>query len=46
MFRDRRGVTAIEYALLASLIAVVIIVAVASIGPELNVIFNKVSTEL
>ncbi len=43
---DRRAVTAIEYALIASLVAVVIVVAVTSIGTKLPVIFNKVSTEL
>jgi len=43
---DRRAVTAIEYALIASLVAVVIVVAVKSIGTNLPVIFNKISTEL
>ena len=43
---DRRAVTAIEYALIASLVAVVIVTAVASIRTKLPVIFNKVSTEL
>jgi pilus assembly protein Flp/PilA len=43
---DKRAVTAIEYALIASLVAVVIVTAVASIGTRLPVIFNKVSTEL
>jgi pilus assembly protein Flp/PilA len=43
---DRRAVTAIEYALIASLVAVVIVTAVASIGTKLPIIFNKVSTEL
>jgi pilus assembly protein Flp/PilA len=43
---DRRAVTAIEYAIIASLIAVVIVVAVTDIGTKLPVIFNKVSTEL
>ncbi len=38
--------TAIEYAIIASLIAVVIVVAVTDIGTKLPVIFNKVSTEL
>ena len=46
MKTDRRAVTAIEYALIASLVAVVIVVAVTSIGTKLPVIFNKVSTEL
>jgi len=43
---DRRGVTAIEYALIASLIFLVIIVAVTGMGNRLPAIFDKVSTEL
>jgi pilus assembly protein Flp/PilA len=43
---DRRAVTAIEYGLIASLIAIVIVVAVTSIGTKLPIIFNKISTEL
>lgn len=41
-FRKDNGVTAIEYALIGSLIAVVIVGAVTSIGPILNGIFEKV----
>lgn len=44
--RDEEGVTAIEYGLIAALIAVVIIGAVTSIGGNLNVIFNKIATTL
>ncbi len=44
--RDEEGVTAIEYGLIAALIAVVIITAVGLIGTELNVVFNKIATEL
>ena len=40
--REEDGVTAIEYGLIAALIAVAIIVAVTAIGTELNVIFEKV----
>jgi Flp pilus assembly pilin Flp len=43
---DRRAVTSIEYAFIASLIAIVIFVAVTGIGNKLPAIFNKVSTEL
>jgi pilus assembly protein Flp/PilA len=43
---DRRAVTAIEYGLIAALIAVVIIVAVTSIGTNLTTTFNRVATEL
>ena len=44
--RDEEGVTAIEYGLIAALIAVVIIVAVKAVGVELTAVFTKVSTEL
>ncbi len=43
---DRRAVTAIEYALIAALIAVVIIGAVSSLGTNISNTFNSVSTEL
>lgn len=38
--RDEDGVTAIEYGLIAALIAVVIIVSVTLIGTNLNLIFK------
>jgi pilus assembly protein Flp/PilA len=44
--KDERGVTAIEYGLLAALISVVIITAVTSIGTSLNTKFTAVSTAL
>ena len=44
--RDEEGVTAIEYGLLASLIAVAIITAVTLLGTNLNIVFGKVSTAL
>ena len=40
------GVTAIEYGLIAALIAVAIIVAVTAVGTDLNTLFGKVSTAL
>ena len=40
---DERGATAIEYGLIAALIAVVIIGAVTSVGTNLKSTFNKVS---
>lgn len=43
---DTRGVTAIEYALIASLIAVVIIVAVTTVGTSLSSTFHLVATAL
>ena len=44
--KDERGVTAIEYGLLAALISVVIITAVTSIGTNLNTKFTAISTAL
>lgn len=43
---DESGVTAIEYGLIAALIAVVIIAAVSNIGTTLNSTFNKVESSL
>jgi len=40
------GVTAIEYGLIAALIAVVIIVAVTAVGVNLQGVFNQVATAL
>ena len=44
--RNEEGVTAIEYGLLAALVAVVIIAAVQSIGTSLNATFTDVATKL
>ena len=41
--KDEEGVTAIEYGLIAALIAIVIIVATALVGTRLNCIFLKVA---
>ncbi len=49
MFRlrlDRRAVTAIEYALVAALVFLVIIGAVSNAGKGLSGGFNKVASEL
>lgn len=43
---DRRAVTAIEYALIAALIAVVIISALTSLGHGITSTFSKISNEL
>ena len=43
---DEEGVTAIEYGLIAALIAVVIIASVQSVGNNLNEVFNYISTKL
>ncbi len=45
-FKDEEGVTAIEYGMLAALIAVVILVAAATLGTNLSAIFTYISTEL
>lgn len=44
--RDESGATAIEYGLIAALIAVVIIGAVTTLGTSLSTTFGKVSTAL
>jgi pilus assembly protein Flp/PilA len=43
---DRRAVTAIEYALIAALIAVVIIGAVTTLGKNVSTTFGTVAAEL
>lgn len=44
--RDEEGVTAIEYGLIAALIAVVIIGAVQVLGGGLNQVFTDINTAL
>ena len=44
--RDDEGVTAIEYGLIAALIAVAIITAVTTVGTNLTGTFNKVAGKL
>jgi pilus assembly protein Flp/PilA len=44
--RDEEGVTAIEYGLLASLIAVAIIVAAQLVGTNLAAVFNYIAGKL
>ncbi len=46
MLRDEAGATAIEYGLIAALIAVAAITALQGVGNELNTTFGKVSSEL
>ena len=43
---DESGVTAIEYGLIAALIAVVIITGVTTVGSKLAATFNNVATAL
>lgn len=42
--QDEEGATAVEYGMMVGLIAVAIIVAVAAIGTQLNVLFTKIKT--
>lgn len=44
--RDERGVTAIEYGLIAALIAVVIIGTVTTVGENLDGVFSEIGTKL
>ncbi len=44
--RDDSGATAIEYGLIAALIAVVVITAVTTVGTNLSSTFNTVATKL
>ena len=44
--RDESGATAIEYGLIAALIAVVIITALTTVGTKLQATFNSVSGSL
>ncbi|VVT17494.1 Flp family type IVb pilin [Erythrobacter sp. EC-HK427] len=46
LVRDEQGATAIEYGLIAALIAVAAITAMQSLGTELSSTFNNVKTEL
>ncbi|MHB1304707.1 MAG: Flp family type IVb pilin [Acidiphilium sp.] len=46
LFDDKRGVTALEYGMIAALIAAVIIGVVSTIGGQLNDMFNNISKNL
>jgi len=46
MIADESGVTAIEYGLIAALVAVIIIGAVATVGTSLSTTFSTVATSL
>jgi pilus assembly protein Flp/PilA len=46
MIRDTKGATAIEYGLIAALIAVAAIGAMQGIGTKLGTTFNNVSASL
>lgn len=44
--RNDTGATAIEYGMIAALIAVAVITVVGSIGGKLNTAFSKINTKL
>lgn len=44
--KDKSGATAIEYGLIAALVAVAIIAALKSVGTGLNTTFTKVANDL
>ena len=46
MMKDIKGATAIEYGLIAALIAVAAIAAMSSLGNQLNTTLTKVKTEM
>ena len=46
MIQDTKGATAIEYGLIAALIAVAAIAALQTVGTKLSDTFNNVSTKL
>ena len=45
-FKDEEGATAVEYALLAGLIAIVIIAALLLFGPAISNVFNKAGEKM
>lgn len=46
LWRDRRGVTAIEYGLIAAGIAVAIIVTLFALGGDVSALFDSTATEV
>jgi pilus assembly protein Flp/PilA len=46
MLRDTKGATAIEYGLIAALIAVAAITAMSSLGGQISKTFNNVKTNM
>ncbi len=43
---DRRGVTALEYGLIASLVAVVLITGATALGTNLNTTFSSIAAKI
>ncbi|HEY9579168.1 MAG TPA: Flp family type IVb pilin [Rhizorhapis sp.] len=46
IFADKKGATAIEYGLIAALIAVAAITAMSTLGDNIEATFDKAGTEL
>ncbi|MDP6786223.1 MAG: Flp family type IVb pilin [Rhodospirillales bacterium] len=46
LWKDEAGVTAIEYGLIAALIAVIIITAVSIVGTDLRNMFNTIAASI
>ena len=46
MLKDTKGATAIEYGLIAALIAVAAITAMSSLGSQITKTFNNVTTNM
>ncbi len=46
LWKHEEGATAIEYGLIAALLAVVIIAAVAIVGSDLSNLFNQIGNQL
>lgn len=46
MLKDTKGATAIEYGLIAALIAVVIIASVKLVGQNLSTVFSNIAAAL
>jgi len=44
--RDESGATAIEYGLIAALIAVVVITALTAVGTQLSATFNSIQAKI
>jgi pilus assembly protein Flp/PilA len=43
---ERKGVTALEYGLIAGLIAGVIVLAVTTLGTDIRDVFNRIATAI
>lgn len=46
LFKDQHGATAIEYGLIAALIAVAAVTAMSAVGTSLSDTFNTIATDV